>query len=189
MPDNVRHNDYTNLTNVTLNNITYVGARVFQDCRKLINIDLSKVEYIWSYGFANTFLLTTVNLSNLKNTTGGPFSRSGVTQFITGNNPTYSTIENGKALVRGGNKLIAYPSAPNSITLPSITELDFACITGNTVRTVILPNLKTIGNSAFYGTYNLTTLEVPNVMHIDHGGFRDCNYFTSIKLGKVAPTL
>ena len=101
-----------------------------------------------------------------------------------------STIENGKALVRGGNELISYPSAKGSVTLNNITTVGHSAFYGAGLESIHLPAATNIGEEAFYGNTDLQTLNIPAVTVIGNSAFaRTGGADLTITLGRRVETI
>ena len=82
-----------------------------------------------------------------------------------------STIENGRALVRGGSELVSYPSASGSITLNQITSIGRSAFNRTGVENISLPAVTTVGIRAFRGCEFLETVNLPAAAVIDEEAF------------------
>jgi len=82
-----------------------------------------------------------------------------------------STIEKGKALVRGSNELISYPSASGSVTLNEISFIGRSAFNGTAVESISLPAATTVGRRAFRGCENLQTVNLPAATDIGEEAF------------------
>ena len=82
-----------------------------------------------------------------------------------------SAIEQGKALVRGGSELVAYPSASGSVTISEITAVGRSAFNGAGLESISLPSVTTVGVRAFRGCENLKTVNLPAATTIGDEAF------------------
>ena len=78
-----------------------------------------------------------------------------------------STIENGRALVRG-TELISYPSASGDITFNDITAIGRSAFNRTSLESINLPAVTNIGIMAFRECESLHTLNIPSTVSIDN---------------------
>jgi hypothetical protein len=81
-----------------------------------------------------------------------------------------STIEQGKALVRGG-ELVSYPSVSGSVTLDGITAIGRSAFNGVGLQSISLPSVTSIGIRAFLGCEKLQTVNLPAATTIGEEAF------------------
>ena len=79
-------------------------------------------------------------------------------------------IENGRALVRGG-ELVSYPSANGSVTLNNITAVGRSAFNGTGLESISLPSATDVGIRAFRGCENLKTADLPAATSIGDEAF------------------
>jgi hypothetical protein len=103
-----------------------------------------------------------------------------------------SSVENGRALVRGGNELVSYPSASGSVTLLKITAIGRSAFNGAGLESIRLPDAASIGMRAFRGCENLQSADLPAATAIDdeafygNTGLQTLNIPAVVTLGKNA---
>jgi hypothetical protein len=162
--------------------VTYIGNLAFYGCESLTRIVLpEELSTIGEYVFSNCTGLTQVTLSAKLKSNYPAFSLfngcSSLESFIVIGSGPLSAAIGGKALVENNTKLIAYPSASGSITLPeeisSIDEDAFKRCTDLTQIT--LPSeITSIGDAAFFGT-GLTQITLPQKLtSIGRSAFESC---------------
>ena len=93
-----------------------------------------------------------------------------------------STIENRRALVRGGNELISFPSASGNVTLDNITTIARSAFNGTTVESIYLPSVSTVGMFAFGNCGSLTTVNLPAAEYIGYGAFLNNTSLQTVSL-------
>lgn len=190
--------DCTSLTQIVLpEGLFYIMDYAFEGCTSLTQIVLPEgLLSIGEYIFNNCTGLTQVTLpADLRSTYAfSPFNGcSSLESFIVIGSGPLSAAIGGKALVENNTKLVAYPSARGSITLPeeisSIGENAFIRCTDLTQIT--LPSeITSIGYRAFYGT-GLTQITLPEKLRsIDGSAFESCkNLSLVICLAEYPPYL
>ena len=92
------------------------------------------------------------------------------------------TIENGRALVRGGNELVSFPSARGNVTLDNITVIARSAFNGTAVESINLPAVTTVGMFAFGNCVNLTTINLPAAEYIGYGAFLNNTSLQNVNL-------
>ena len=157
----------TDLQNVTLPVVTSIDYKAFSDCTNLQSIS-----------FPASTTLSTVNP-----TFDGCTSLVSFT--ITGSG-ALSAIENGKALVRNGTELIAYPSASGTVAMSTITSIGTSAFSGCTgLQSVGFPQVTNIGDSAFRGCTNLQGVHFPQATSIDSLAFAQCSSLQTVEFPLV----
>ena len=143
----------TNLTEISLpQTITTIGGQAFMQCTNIASVILPGCENLNSIG-------------------EGVFSGCPNLSF-TASGTVWTTAINGKALIKNGNTLVAYPSAVDIVDLSS------------------LPNITYIGQSAFGGLGNLTGIIFPaNLISIGDSAFDSCNYLTNFILPETLTSI
>jgi hypothetical protein len=150
--------------------VTSIIGGAFAGCSNLTNINIpNSVTTIGYKAFNNCSGLTTINIPNSV-TTIKPFAFSGCSSLATisvaSDNPKYDSRNNCNAIIETAtNTLIAgcmNTTIPNSVT--------------------------SIGEGAFSGCSNLTTINIPNsVTYIGEGAFSYCIYLNDVYCYATTP--
>ena len=170
---NYAYLDCTGLSNVILaEGLISIGADAFSGCTGLTSIEIpNSVTSISAGAFIGCTGLTSIEIPNSVTSIGkGAFSRcTSLSLFFASG--TYSTLDNGRLLMKG-NEIISFaPSGITSYTIPS--------------------SVTSIGNEAFHCCAGLTSISIPgSVTSIGDWAFVGCTSLTTITLlGTEPPTL
>jgi hypothetical protein len=194
----------TSLTQVTFpEGLKYIGEFAFRGCSntnfKTLTLP-NGLEEIDNWAFYDCRSLTQVTLPATVEmlAEGNPFSNCvALTEFIVIGQGQYSTIDDGKGLVRE-NTLVQYPAANGAVDLKNKTTSSGKKVTavGNAafsagrekattrLTSVILPDeLTAIPNNAFWSCTSLTSVTIPaGLKTIGIQAFLNCNALTTIDL-------
>ena len=157
-----------NLTSVTIpNSVIDIGNFVFSNCTNLTNVIIgNSVMNIGNFAFSNCTNLTNVIIGNSVTTIGdNAFFNSDLTNIVVNEgNKVYQSID-GNLYSKDGAVLIIYAF-------------------GKTDTVFVVPDsVTTIGNDAFYGCTNLTSVTIPNsVTSIGECAFYGCANLTSVTI-------
>ena len=155
-----------------------IGDYAFLGCTSLALTSLPLgLTHIGTSAFWGCTGLTSMSLPATISLDGNPFEGCPSLLFTLSGTGPLSTIEGGKALVKNGTELVAYPSATGSIDLTGFTAIsDFAFSNCASLTTVTLPaSITTIGNRAFNDCTNLALTSLPaGVTTIGEGAFACC---------------
>ena len=184
---------------ITYNNTTYsvtsIGDRAFDQCSGLTSVTIgNSVTSIGDRAFDQCSGLTSVTIPNSVTTIGeevfGNCSRLN-SVIVDKNNGTYDSRDNCNAIIKTStNKLIVgckNTTIPNSVT--SIGDRAFyGC---SELTSVTIPNSVTsIGESAFYGCSGLTSAIIGNsVKSIGESAFDSCSGLTSVTIGNSVKSI
>ena len=141
----------------------------FWNCSSLTSIEIpSGVTSIGDMAFYYCSSLTSIEIPSSVTSIGDGafFDCSSLTSITVDNaNKKYSSDERGALFNKDKTTLIQYPA-------------------GNTSQSYEIPSSVTsIGDSAFYSCYNLTSIEIPSsVTSIGGSAFRDCSSLASIEI-------
>ena len=175
--------NFTNLKSINGANIITIGDYSFE-LDYLQSVDFPLVTTIGAYAFRFCSDLESISFpasaqlgySSDNGSYSNPFSGcDNLTSFTLSGSGSLSVIENGKALVRNGTILLAYPSATGTVTMNNITALD-----GNVFQdcydldSVNFPQVTSIGSEAFYGCERLQSASFPLVTSIGSEAFYYC---------------
>ena len=147
--------------------VTEIGYGAFNSCRSLTSVTIpSSVTSIGDYAFYYCDSLTSVTIPSSVTSIGDlvfSYCMSLTNITVDSRNPAYASID-GVLFDKSIRTIIAYPRK-------------------KTARTYTIPSSVTsIGNSAFYFCYNLTSLTIPSsVMYIGDSAFSRCS-LTSVTL-------
>jgi hypothetical protein len=186
------YNGCTSLEKVGLPLVTSIGNEAFNNCTSLPSISIPLATSIGESAFDNCTSMTSVSFPASAAIVNNPFRGSGsLTSFSLIGAGDLTVIEDGKALVRKGTELIAYPSASGSIVMDTITIIGRSALNGNTnLSSVSFPAATSIGIRAFRGCTSLISASFPAVTAIGAGAFEYTGTTTlTISLGSKVPTL
>ena len=188
----------TSLASVTFasgSRLETIGGGAFQDCTSLTSITIpASVTSIESWAFADCTGLASVifaNGSQLQTFDGAFRNCTSLTNInIPASNPHFLS-EGGILYNKAKTKLIAWPSASGSFTLPAgITSIgDNAFNSCNLTGNVVIPAAVTsIGNWAFFECKNITGITIhADVTFIGGGAFQGCTSLTTITINASNP--
>ena len=194
IPDSAFKN--TNVKNLTMPNVSSIGASAFYDCDSLISVSFgSNIASIGDYAFNGCTQLTKVNISDLAvwcnitfgNSESNPMYCSH-NLYLNNEKITDLTIPDNVTSISSNS--FCYGSGLTSVTIPnSVTNIGsqafFRC-TGMT--SVTIPNnVENIGNYAFCGCTNLQSVNIPNsVTNIGYKAFEGCTALESVSINNNA---
>ena len=148
----------------TLKNI---GSYAFSQCTELTDIDLpDQVESIGDNSFMNCEKLRNITIpGSVTSISGSAFNRSGLENYAVDESNAVYASENGLLLDKAKKTLVSYPFARNEVTgIPA--------------------TVTAIGDRAFYGCQNLTSVTVPDTVEaIGSEAFSQCGNLKTIVVG------
>jgi len=186
------------LTNATIGiGVTSIGDFAFSGCLRLAiyfsgNAPAFGVEPFWDGSFYYP-----VTLYYLLGAAGWPSSQVDARQVV---QPLYEYTTNaGTITITGLSEAGSFVIIPSSINGLPVTEIGDGALFENSLSYVLIPGTVTsIGDLAFYGATNLTSLTIPSsVTNIGQFAFYDCTSLGSITItaettfgygpGQIAP--
>ncbi len=188
-------NKCTGLTSITIpNSVISIGGSGFNKCTVLTTINIpNSVTSIGDYAFNDCTGITSITIPSSVTSIGiVPFLSSGMLVNVDINNPNYSS-DNGVLFNKTKTVLIEYPLGTKNIsyTIPkSVTSIGESAFYGcANFSSVIIPNsITSIGASAFFYCTGLTTITLPNsVNSIGSSTFFGCTNLTSIHANMTTP--
>ena len=180
---------YTNLKNVVGPNIQQIGGLTFASLDKLTSVDFPKVTQIHSSAFAGCTSLTNVSFPQITNIGARAFEdctalkyiRLNPSTIISSNNPfvgctslkTFDILLGGSpsglhllptnaGVLLNNDELVAYPTASGNISVS------------------MAYGITKIGESAFAGCKDLTSINIGNVTKVFAYSFEKCEKLTSV---------
>ena len=142
--------------------VTSIGSYAFYDCKSLTSITIpNSVTSIGNSAFSGCKSLTSITIPNSV-TSIGRSAFSGCSSLTSITLPFVGATLNGTSNIHFGYIFGASNSSDNYCVPTSLKE-------------VIITGGNSIGNSAFYNCYQLTSVTIPNsVTSIGRSAFRDC---------------
>jgi uncharacterized repeat protein (TIGR02543 family) len=167
-----------NLQNVEFPQVATIGNFAFTYCTSLQSVSLPQATSIGYSAFSGCTGLQSVSfpasatLSTVNPTFDGCTS---LTSFTLSGTGALSVIENGRALVRNGTVLVAYPSASGTVTMNTITSIFNSAFSGCTaLQSVAFPLVTSIGDSVFERCTALQGASFPQATTIGDNAFSNC---------------
>ena len=175
----------TSLTSVAIpNSVTSIGCAAFKGCTVLNSIEIpNSVTSIESFAFECCASLTSITIPNGVTNIGEMtfYGCIGLTSIIIPN----SITSIGEGAFFGCTNLISVTINSNTIVgMERNCNTFLESVFGNQVTEYMIGNnVTSVGNCAFSGCYNLTSITIPNsVMSIGDCAFKDCWDLTSITI-------
>lgn len=157
--------------------ITSIGNYSFYNCARLKSIPTQNVQSIGSYALYGCSSLQSLSLQNVRTLSSDALS---------GTNLSYGTLTLPELTSMGSD---AFGSiSANTLILPKMVDVPDYAFSELQIQYFVLPIAKTIGKSAFaYGSYNdsLLSIDMPLVESIGNSAFSRCRALTSVNMPKV----
>ena len=186
-------NGCTHLTSVMLpNSIIATGNNSFKDCSSLVSVTLSEsLRRIVNYTFQNCSALTHIDFPSTVTYIGASFDGcsnlssivipASVNTIIDGAFNNCHSLQS--IVVESGNTVYDSRNGCNAIIKTETNELVVGCD-----NTVIPDGVVTIGQSAFYGRHQMTTITLPaSVTSIGNQAFYSCRGLTEMYVKSSTP--
>ena len=168
------------------NSVTSIDENAFYGCRSLTNIVISNsVTSIGENAFNGCDVLTSVAIGSGVTSIGdNAFGYCGSLTNITidSNNNTYDSRDNCNAIIETSTNTLLR-GCQNTVFPNSVTSIGNGAFNGcSNLTSIAIPNSVTsIGEGAFWGCSNLTSITIPNsVTSIGRSAFYYCTSLTSI---------
>jgi len=186
---------YSSLDDINFPQVTTIGDSAFYSgisgdanfpLVQSIGIDaFQRCSYLKSISFPASAKL---GYSSDADTYSNPFTYCDrLTSFTLTGSGSLSVIENGKALVRGGTILLAYPSASGNVSMNNITSIDGGAFQGRSnLDSINFPQVTSIGPVAFSSCTNIQDVNFPQATSIGSSAFSYCSRLQSASLPLVA---
>lgn len=190
--------------NITVEDVVYtvtaIGENAFQEDRndpdKVTSVTIpNTVETIDAYAFMSCSGLTTVNwgtgVKSVGNSAFGSctkITKVNITDLAAWCQTNFASKTANPLSIKTGTPLVLNDEEITELVIPDeVTEVgDYSFYQYNKLTSLkIGPNVKKIGNSAFYYCYGLTELTIPdNVTELGAEAFASCRGLTSVTIGK-----
>ncbi len=172
--------------------VSSIGVYAFQDCSSLTSVELGSATSVGNSAFERCSSLTSVVIPDSVTTVGDMVFRDCT---------SLSTVTIGKAVTSLGSSVFEHCTALVSIKVNSengtYTDADGvlfnkdkttliqypACKTGNSYT--VPSSVKSLGDAAFYGCVNLTTVNLGSAESMGSEMFTGCKALTTVNLGSV----
>lgn len=149
----------TALTSVNFPNVTYVDSYVFLGCENLKKAEFASCTKVGDSTFSGCTSLTTVTMSNV--TTIGSYAFENCTSLSS----NYLTL---------GEK---------------VASIDYGTFKGcTTLDRINLAKITSVPGSAFDGCTNLSGVYMPNVTTVGNSAFKNCSKLATYTIGTIANT-
>ena len=171
------------------NSVTTIGGGAFSGCTALTSIDIpNSVTSIGKSAFDECSGLTSVTIGNsVANIEQWAFTYCSALSSIIVNkeNKVYDSRNNCNAIIETATNTLILGCA-NTIIPNSVTKIgEYAFEGNNNLTSINIPNSVTsIGEEAFYGCHGLTSIDIPNsVKSIKESAFAGCWSLASVTIG------
>lgn len=191
------------LETLSIPNVNGVSNYAFENCTKLLELDVPLATYLGSYAFVNCTSLVTVNCPSISSHTLVDnifLNCSNLTTFNTKDNyinrVNANCFRNCRSFANFDFTNIdtiqqyAFSNTGfTSITIPKIsgTNIGEGAFMGcPNLTSVNIPNITTLAYNCFRNCPNLTTIDLPKLTTVNNNAFRGCASLNNITLPKVA---
>ena len=171
---------------VISNCVTEIGKDAFSDCRELTEVIIPEsVIKIGEWAFGDCVSIKTIDIpkSVISISSSAFINTSNILNIkVDSKNPVYDSRNNCNAIVETKtNTLIK--GCENTVIPDSVTSIGESAFQGcSNLTSIIIPNsIQTIGKNAFYLCSNLTSMTIPNsVTNIGEWAFANCKNLRTI---------
>ena len=160
----VRSRGNTTLESLWLLDVETIAASAFEGCTNLSTL-ISNVTVVPSAAFRDCARLRTVHLPRC--------SKINDFAFACCSHLANLSLPNVASILRGA--FFASIGLQNHLELPVLAHLGESAFEGTSLSSVSLPNLQTLGPSAFRGSITLSSVSIPRAFYIDPGAFCGCS--------------
>ena len=157
------------------NEITTVGAYVFNECKKMTSVNLQNATSVGQYAFNGCSALTDVNLPNAKTVGGNAFQNC--------TSLTKLDLQKATAL---NNYLVSGCSSLTELNIPNAESGKGFAIAGSKIEHLYLPKFTDPGSSVFRGATYLRTVDMPKLSKLEQFLFMGDTAFETATFPKVA---
>lgn len=162
-------------TSLTIEGIDGVAANAVNNVPAIESITVSGVKMLGNSCFANLENLETVSISGVETYGAGIFENDKALSNVTFTDGLTVVPE---SMFEGCVGLTTFDFA-------NVTEIGNSAFFNTGFESVAMPNLVTLGNSAFSGCTKLTTVDLGKVTVLGSGVFQSCTALTSIDLTNI----
>ncbi len=163
-------------TSLTISGVDAVAANAVNNVPAIESITVNGVKTLGNSCFANLENLETVSISGVQNYGTNVFQNDAALTGVTFTDGLTSVPE---GMFYGCTALTEFNFA-------DVTEIANNAFYKSGIAEADMPNLVTLGNSAFNSCINLTSVNLGNVKVLGSGVFQNCTALTSIDLTDVA---
>lgn len=187
----------TALTDVTLpDGLTVVPEAMFKGCTALTEFDFSKITEVQNSAFYKTGIAAAVmpnltalgssafnSCTNLTEVDLGKVTELGTNIFQSCTSLTAIDLTDITSI---GANVFSGCSKLSDVKWGAFTDIPASAFKGTAITSVNLPNVETVGNSAFADCKSLAAVSLPNATKLDTKAFHNCEVLATVSVPKVA---